>query len=245
MLKLPIWNSTEKLIVSPSKIIALGLNYLDHIKESEVIALDLAISPDQAHNNIPTEPILFPKTPNVLIGPNEKILIPKIAYSYDFPEVRTDIEAELALIIRDRCRNVPIEEAFDHILGYTAMNDISQRNIQKSDKSGWFRGKSFDTFGPIGPQIVLHEDLLTLGDPQNLRIESRINGELKQHSNTKHMIFPIPEIIAFVSRNFTMESGDIILTGTPKGVSPIHLGDSVEVEIEHIGILRNTVAMEQ
>ncbi len=244
-LKLPIWNSTEKIIISPSKIIALGLNYLDHIKESENIALNLAISADRAKNEIPAEPLLFPKTPNVLIGPEETIVIPKIAYSYDFPEVRTDIEAELALIIRDRCRNVPKEEAFDHILGYTAMNDISQRNIQKSDKSGWFRGKSFDTFGPIGPQIVLHEDLLTLGDPQNLRIESRINGELKQRSNTKHMIFSIPEIITFVSRNFTLEAGDIILTGTPKGVSPIQPGDSVEVEIEHIGILHNSVVMEE
>ncbi|MHA1619231.1 MAG: fumarylacetoacetate hydrolase family protein [Promethearchaeota archaeon] len=245
MLKLPIWNSTEQLNVAPSKIIALGLNYMDHIKESENIALNLAISSDRAINTIPSEPLLFPKTPNVLIGPDEEIIIPKIAYEYNFPEVRTDIEAELTLIIRDQCRNVPQEKAYEHILGYTAMNDISQRNIQKSDKSGWFRGKSFDTFGPIGPQVVLHEDLLTLGDPQNLRIESRINGELKQQSNTKHMIFSIPEIIAYVSRNFTLEAGDIILTGTPKGVSPITPGDSVEVEIEHIGILRNSVVMEQ
>ncbi|TFH30687.1 MAG: FAA hydrolase family protein [Promethearchaeota archaeon] len=245
MLELPIWNSSQKMTIAPSKIIALGLNYLDHIKESENIALKLAISADRAKNEIPTEPLLFPKTPNVLIGPDEAIILPKIAYTYDFSEVRTDIEAELALIIRDRCRNVSQEETFKHILGYTAMNDISQRNIQKSDKCGWFRGKSFDTFGPIGPLVVLHEDLLTLGDPQNLWIESRINGKLKQHSNTKHMIFSIPEIIAFVSRNFTLEAGDIILTGTPQGVSPIQPGDSVEVEIEHIGILRNSVEMEQ
>ena len=128
-----------------------------------------------------------------------------------------------------------------HIYGFTCMNDVSQRNIQKGDKTGWFRGKSFDTFGPIGPQIVLTEDI---GDAQNLQIQSRVNGELCQNSNTSLMIFKIPEIIAYVSKNFTLEAGDIIITGTPKGVHPILPGDVVEVEIEKIGILKNPVVAE-
>lgn len=244
MISLPIVGSTEKYNVNPSKIIALGLNYFDHIEESAKIAEQFAIGKQNSQSKIPKEPILFPKTPNVLIGPEKPIVLPRISYEYNFESVRTDLEAELAIIIKNRCHNVSEKEAFAHIYGYTAMNDVSQRNIQKSDKSGWFRGKSFDTFGPIGPKIILHDDLMKIGDPQNLSISSRVNGKIKQESNTKHMIFSIPQIVSFISRNFTLEAGDLILTGTPQGVSPINAGDIVEIEVEHIGILRNPVEME-
>ena len=238
---LPTRNSEKEYIVQPLKIIALGLNYFDHIRESEEIALNLQVPKERAKNEIPQEPLLFSKTPNVLIGPGESIILPKILSNYNFKEFRTDIEAELAIIIGKRGKNILQSEAMDYIFGFTAMNDVSQRNIQKSDKTGWFRGKSFDTFGPIGPQVILKEDMETLRNPQDLNIMSRINGEIKQNANTSQMIFPIPEIISFISQNFTLEQHDIILTGTPKGVAPIHPGDVVEVEIEHIGILRNPV----
>ncbi len=241
MVLLPIFKRDEKYEIHPSKIIALGLNYVEHIKESQEIALNLDIDLDKAKNSLPKEPHIFPKTPNVLIGPEETVVIPKIAYQYNFDTVRTDLEAELAIIIKDRCKNVLKEEAMQHIFGFTCMNDVSQRNIQKSDKTGWFRGKSFDTFGPIGPQIVLTEDI---GDPQNLRIQSRLNGQTCQDSNTNKMIFDILAIIEYVSRNFTLEEGDIIMTGTPKGVAALKEGDIMEVEIEKIGILRNSVVRE-
>ena len=128
-----------------------------------------------------------------------------------------------------------------YILGFTCMNDISQRNLQTGDKSGWFRGKSLDTFGPIEPVITKPEDI---GDPQALRIEARLNGKTVQSSNTSQMIFKIPEIISFISKNFTLEKDDIIMTGTPAGVGPLKDGDIVEVEIENVGILKNLVSEE-
>jgi 2-keto-4-pentenoate hydratase/2-oxohepta-3-ene-1,7-dioic acid hydratase in catechol pathway len=236
MIELPIFNKAEKYPVKPGKIIALGLNYLDHIAEHQRV--DVSGFTEQ----IPKEPILFVKTTNVLIGPEEPIIIPKFIYEYDFEEVRTDYEAELAFFIKEACKNVPQEKAYHYILGFTCMNDVSQRNIQSGDKSGWFRGKSFDTFGPVGPQIVLTEDI---GDPQNLKLQCRLNGQVVQDSNTKHMIFSIPEIVAFVSKNFTLLPGDIIMTGTPSGVGQIAHGDVVEIEIEKIGILRNKVVDER
>jgi 2-keto-4-pentenoate hydratase/2-oxohepta-3-ene-1,7-dioic acid hydratase in catechol pathway len=221
--------------VNPSKIVALGLNYLEHIKESQ------SVDVQNFTNEIPTEPLLFPKTPNVLIGPDEAIILPAFVFAYGFADCRTDHEAELAIIIKDRVKNLKAADAMEHILGFTCFNDVSQRNLQKSDKSGWFRGKSLDTFGPIGPIVVSPEDI---GDPQNLEIICRLNGTVTQRSNTRHMIFTIPEIIAFVTKNFTLEAGDIIITGTPSGVGPLHDGDVVEVEIENIGILRNPVRAE-
>ena len=222
--------------VSPSKIVALGLNYLEHIKESQ------SVDVQNFTEVIPTEPVLFPKTPNVLIGPGETIILPAFVEDYEFPNCRSDHEAELAIIIKDRVKNVSAEAAMDHVLGFTCFNDVSQRNLQKGDKSGWYRGKSLDTFGPIGPVIV---PPAKIGDPQNLEILCRVNGKVTQHSNTRHMIFKIPEIIAFVSKNFTLEPGDIIITGTPSGVGPLRHGDVVEVEIEGIGILKNPVKAER
>ena len=142
------------------------------------------------------------------------------------------------MIIVKGGKNISAEAAYDHILGYTCFNDVSQRNFQKHDTSGWFRGKSLDTFGPIGPRIVLHEDI---GDPQKLEIRTRLNGQVVQEADTSLMIFKIDETIAFISKHFTLEAGDLIITGTPKGVGPIKAGDVVEVEIEKIGTLKNPV----
>lgn len=232
---LPVKNGGE-YIVNPTKIVALGLNYLEHIKESQ------SVDVKNFTGEIPTEPLLFPKTPNVLIGPDQHIVLPSFLNEYGFENLRTDHEAELALIIKDRIKNVPEESALNHVFGYTCFNDISQRNLQKSDKPGWYRGKSLDTFGPIGPVIVPPE---SIGDPQNLEISCRINGKTVQHSNTRHMIFSIPRIISFVSKNFTLEPGDILITGTPSGVGPLKHGDIVEVEIENIGTLSNPVVSEK
>ena len=167
IMKLSIFGSNKHMDLNPSKIIALGLNYQEHIAESHSVLVQW-----RTHEP-PNEPVLFPKTPNVLIGSGESIIIPGFISEYDFSDKRTDYEAELAIIIKDKCKNVKKENVMGHILGFTCFNDVSQRNIQTGDRSGWFRGKSFDTFGPIGPQIVLTEDI---GDPQNLRIQGRING---------------------------------------------------------------------
>ena len=232
---LPMSNG-DTYVINPTKIVALGLNYLEHIKESQ------SVDKNNLVGEIPTEPVLFPKTPNVLIGPNEPIILPAFITAYNFAECRTDHEAELAIIVKDTVKNLSVENAMEHILGFTCFNDISQRNLQKGDKAGWYRGKSLDTFGPIGPRIVTLKDI---GDPQNLDIKCRLNGRLVQHSNTRHMIFNIPEILAFVSKNFTLKAGDIITTGTPSGVGPLKDGDRVEVEIENIGILSNPVQAEK
>ncbi len=231
---LPVQNGNPYQL-EPTKIIALGLNYLEHIKESQ--SVDVSKFTDE----IPTEPVLFPKTPNVLIGPEDPVILPAFVEEYGFANCRTDHEAELAIIMKNKVKNIDPDEAMQQILGFTCFNDISQRNLQKNDKSGWYRGKSLDTFGPIGPIIVPPE---LIGDPQNLEIQCRLNGEVVQQSNTRHMIFPIPGIISFISKNFTIEPGDIIITGTPSGVGPLKHGDVVEVEIENIGTLRNPVVAE-
>jgi len=231
---LPMIDGRE-VTIAPSKIVALGLNYLEHIRESQ------SVNVQNFTDEIPGEPVLFPKTPNVLIGPGTPIVLPALLETYNFEDCRTDYEGELAILIKDRIKDVAEDEALEHVLGFTCFNDVSQRNLQRGDKSGWYRGKSLDTFGPIGPVIVPPE---AIGDPQNLRIQTRLNGQVVQDSNTRHMIFNIPQIISFISRNFTLEPGDIIITGTPSGVGPLHHGDVVEVEIENIGILKNPVAAE-
>ena len=232
--QLPLTNGTT-VAVKPSKIICLGLNYLEHIKESK------SVNVQNFTDEVPEEPVLFPKTPNVLIGPEQPIILPDFINSYNFDDLRTDYEGELALIIKNPGKNIPEEEAMTHILGFTCFNDVSQRNLQRSDKSGWFRGKSLDTFGPIGPVIVPPEEI---GDVGNLNIRTILNNSVVQESNTRQMIFNIPQIIAFISKNFTLESGDIISTGTPSGVGPLKDGDSVAVEIEGIGTLLNPVRAE-
>lgn len=234
-ISLPMSNGGD-YVLHPSKIVALGLNYLEHIKESQ------SVDVQNFTNEIPNEPVLFPKTPNVLIGPGQPIILPAFVEEYGFTDCRTDYEAELAIIIKDRVKNLAVDSAMEHILGFTCFNDISQRNLQKGDKAGWYRGKSLDTFGPIGPVIVTPEDI---GDPQDLAIQCRLNGRVVQKSNTRNMIFNIPLVLAFISKNFTLEAGDIIITGTPSGVGPLHDGDLVEVEIEKIGTLTNPVQAER
>ena len=231
MIQLPLVGSNKSISINPSKIIAVGLNYRDHVKESASIGV-----------KAPNEQVLFAKTPNTLIGPGEPIVIPAHIKEYNFPDERVDPEAELAVIIGKRGRYIPRDRAFEYVLGYTCYNDVSQRNIQKGDPSGWFRGKSFDTFGPIGPVIVTHNDI---GDPQALNLTCKINGCTNQSANTRSMIFSVAELISFISKQFTLEEGDIIATGTPGGISPIVPGDTVEIEVERIGILKNPVIAEQ
>ena len=134
-----------EVTIQPSKIVALGLNYLEHIKESQ------SVNVQNFTGEIPTEPVLFPKTPNVLIGPGDPIVLPALLDEYAFKECRTDYEGELAILIKNRIKNVAEGEAMEHVLGFTCFNDVSQRNFQRSDKSGWYRGKSLDTFGPRWP----------------------------------------------------------------------------------------------
>jgi len=203
--------------VMPSKIIAVGINYIEHAKEMG--------------HEIPAEPVIFMKPPSSVIGSQETILYPKMA-------TRVDHEAELAVVIKKTAKNVSEKEAPDYILGYTCFNDVTARDLQKKDRQ-WTRAKGFDTFSPVGPWIV--QDL----DPTNLSIECYLNGELKQNGNTKDMIFGIPALISYISRIMTLESGDVITTGTPPGIGPMNPGDTVDVRIEGIGVLRNTVEAEQ
>ncbi len=232
MISLPFSDGNGFYNVNPSKIIALGLNYREHIDES------VSVKVKGFDKTIPLEPVLFPKSPSSLIGSEEDIVIPFFVSEYNFDEPRTDYEAELGFFIKDRCKDVSPGEAYSHILGFTCFNDVSQRNLQTGDKAGWFRGKSLDTFGPVGPVIARTGDL---DDPGNLDIRCRLNGRIVQESNTSKMIFSIPEIVTFISRCFTLNPGDLIITGTPGGAGPIHNGDIVEVEIEGIGTLRNRV----
>ena len=234
-IELPIQGLTQTYPLSPSKIFGVGLNYLDHITEQSM----KSVRGFQAEK--PPEPVIFPMTPNILVPHGAPVILPAFLQQLPFPQLRTDYEAELAFIVKDTCKNVPVEEALSHVLGYTCMNDISQRELQNSDTSGWFRGKSLDTFGPVGPVLVLAEDL---PDPQNLSIRFRLNGKETQASNTRNMIFSVAEILSFLSKNFTLLEGDLVTTGTPSGVGPIQPGDLMEVEIQGIGTLQNPVHAE-
>lgn len=198
----------------PSKIICTGLNYRDHAWE-----LDMAI---------PEEPVLFLKPPTAVIGHLGKIVYPLMSNHVDY-------EGELAVVIGKRCKNIRASEAASVIMGYTCFNDVTARDIQKKDGQ-WTRSKSFDTFAPVGPYIA--DPSLDVSD---LAIKTRINGELRQDSSTANLIFDVPYLIEFISGIMTLERGDIISTGTPPGVGELSVGDQVEVEIENVGILRNTV----
>jgi len=216
--------------ISPTKIICIGTNYLDHIEETK--------------SDLPKEPVLFPKTLNCLIGDGDPIIYPNWIFS-NRKYNRIDFEVELAFIIKDRCKYVSASQAYDYILGYTVFNDITARKIQTKDivsKLPWFRSKSLDTFGPIGPRIV---SLSEIEDPHDLKIELKVNGETKQLSNTKYLLFKIPELLENISKFFTMEPGDIIATGTPAGIGPIKPGDLIEASIERIGTLTNKVVLEK
>lgn len=211
-------------ITFPPKIICLGLNYRDHAQEQNA--------------PIPDEPIIFMKPRTTIIGPNQNIIKPSFVKQLDY-------EAELAIIIGEKAKNVPVSEARKHIFGYTILNDVSARDIQFKDKQ-WTRGKSFDTFAPTGPCITTRNQLK---DTSNLRIHTWVNNELRQNSTTKNMVFNVYEIIHHLSRIMTLEPCDIIATGTPAGVGfamkpkPKFLkaGDVVKIEIEKIGTLENVV----
>jgi 2,4-didehydro-3-deoxy-L-rhamnonate hydrolase len=207
----------------PGKIICVGLNYHDHADES-----GMAIS---------TQPLLFGKFPNTLVGPGDPIVLPPTS-------AHVDAEAELAVVIGATARNIDRDHAIDHVFGFTVANDVSARDLQFGDGQ-WFRGKGFDTFCPVLPQIVPRSDV---PDPHDLRVVQRVNGAVLQDGNTRDLIFDIPTLIAFASGVMTLEPGDLILTGTPPGVGyfrdpriALRPGDTVEIDVEGIGTLTNPV----
>jgi 2-keto-4-pentenoate hydratase/2-oxohepta-3-ene-1,7-dioic acid hydratase in catechol pathway len=195
----------------------LGLNYRDHAEELKAV--------------VPQDPLIFLKPSTSIIGPGESIVYPKMSK-------RVDYEAELAIVIRRPAKAIPEEKVEDYILGYTCFNDVTARDLAPKDGQ-WTRAKSFDTFAPIGPWIV------TDIDPNNLEISSYLNGERRQHSNTKNLIFGISKLVSFISQVMTLLPGDVIATGTPSGIGPMAVGDKVEVVVEGIGTLTNTVIAEK
>lgn len=199
--------------VVPTKIVAVGLNYVDHAKE-----LDM---------DIPDEPVIFIKPSTAVIGPEERIILPP-------QSKRVDYEAELAVVIGKEARFVSLEKARDFIFGYTCSNDVTARDLQKKDIQ-WTRAKSFDTFAPLGPWIV------TDIEPDDLKIELFLNEEIRQSSSSKNLIFNPYKLVSFVSGIMKLNPGDVIMTGTPPGVGELKAGDVVKVKIEKIGVLRNYV----
>jgi len=204
------------------KVVAVGLNYRDHAREVEL--------------ELPEQPLLFAKWPNSIIGDGEPIVIPVGVEQVDY-------EAELAAIIGARVKGVSVENALEAVAGYACLNDVSARALQFADGQ-WTRGKSLDTFCPIGPTVARDQVV----DPQALRIACRVNGETVQDATTADMIFSVAELVAFISETITLEPGDVIATGTPPGVAMgrpdgcyLRSGDTVEVEIERIGTLVNPV----
>lgn len=203
---------------APSKIVALGLNYRDHAHEFG--------SP------LPDEPLLFLKPGTAVIGPDADIVYPKMSR-------RVDYEAELAVVMGRTAHGVRPEAAWDYILGYTAFNDVTARDLQKKD--GQFtRAKGFDTFAPLGPWIETE-----IPNPDNLTVEAYLNGQRRQHSNTGNMVFGVAALVSFISRVMTLLPGDVIATGTPSGIGPMRPGDIVEIRLEGIGTLRNRVVAEE
>jgi 2-keto-4-pentenoate hydratase/2-oxohepta-3-ene-1,7-dioic acid hydratase in catechol pathway len=207
---------SQLTLLSPcqaTKIVAVGRNYAAHAAEHG--------------DEVPSEPLIFLKPPSAVIGPNEPIVCPP-------QSAQVEHEAELALVIGQRARRVTAADAWDYVLGYTCANDVTARDLQRSDGQ-WSRAKGFDTFAPLGPWIVT--DL----DPADLTVACRVNGQMKQQASTVDMVFKIPQLIEYITAAMTLEPGDVVLTGTPEGVSPIRPGDHVEVEVEGIGVLRNPV----
>lgn len=211
--------------LQPGKIVAIGLNYLDHIRESRL--------------SKPEQPLVFAKLPSSVTGPTDPIVVDVELTT------QVDWEVELGVIVGRRMRDVAVGAALDYVFGYTVGNDVSARDVQFSE-SQWTRGKSFDTFCPIGPVVVTPDEI---ADPQVLALSTRVNGELMQDSSTAQMLFGVAELLAFCSRNFTLEPGDLLLTGTPWGCGyfreprrALEIGDVVECGVERIGVLRNAVA---
>ena len=199
--------------ILPSKVIAVGRNYAEHARE--------------LGNEVPAEPMIFLKPTTSICGPGDPIVLP-------WQSEQVEHEAELAVVIRALCRSVPQESALDWVLGYTCANDVTARDLQRTDGQ-WGRAKGFDTFCPIGPWI--ETDL----DPADLEVSCRVNGELRQSGRTSHMVFDVAHLVSWVSSVMTLLPGDIIVTGTPAGVGPLTKGDEVTVSIEGIGTLTNRV----
>ncbi len=199
--------------VSPSKIVCVGLNYRDHAAELNM--------------DLPEEPILFIKPSTAVAGHLYNIIYPSSSHQVDY-------EGELGIVLSKEAKNVKSEDAANYIGGYTALNDVTARDLQRKDGQ-WTRAKSFDTFCPFGPCIE------TNLDPMNQNISLKLNGEIKQKSNTKNMIFNVYELVEFISNIMTLNPGDVIATGTPPGVGPMNIGDTVEVEIEGIGTVKNFI----
>lgn len=202
--------------VLPGKILCVGRNYAEHIKENNA--------------EVPTTPLLFLKPPSSVIGPNQTIFLPP-------QSEQVDHEAELAVVIGKRGRWIQPPDALDFIYGYTIANDVTARDLQRKDGQ-WTRSKGFDTFCPLGPWIE------TEFNPADAMITCRVNGVLQQMASTRDMIFHIDQLIAYASSIMTLEVGDVILTGTPAGISPLHPGDIVEAAIDGIGVLTNSVSLE-
>jgi 2-keto-4-pentenoate hydratase/2-oxohepta-3-ene-1,7-dioic acid hydratase in catechol pathway len=198
----------------PSKIIAVGLNYRDHAAEMRLA--------------VPSEPVVFLKPPTSVIGPGGTIIYPDMSEQVDY-------EAELGIVIKDRIADIDPDQSKDHILGYTCANDVTARDLQKKDGQ-WTRAKSFDTFCPVGPSIESELDI------RDLLIESYLNGERRQSSRTSQLIFSVSYLVSFISRIMTLSPGDLIITGTPAGIGPMKPGDDIEVRIEGIGSLKNTIS---
>lgn len=210
-------------IANPSKILAMGRNYLAHAQE--------------LGNYVPPEPVYFSKLPSSIIGPDEPVVYKKFL-------TRVDPEVELAVIIGKKGSNIPEDEVWDYIAGYTIANDVTARDLQAEDfktSSPWTRSKGIDTFCPIGPSITLADEI---NPPIELDIELRVNGEARQKSNTRNFLFTIPQCISYISKYHTLYPGDIILTGTPEGIAPVYPGEIIECIVEKIGILRNPVVAE-
>lgn len=211
-------------VPDPSKIVCCGLNYADHCREQNI--------------ELPKSLVLFSKFPTALIGHEDAITwTPGTSQQVDY-------EAELAFIVGRTARHVAVEDAYAYIAGYTVANDVSARDVQFGDGQ-WIRGKSFDTFCPLGPYLVTADEI---GDPHGLAIHCRVNGRLLQNSNTAELVFNVPQILSFISQTATLLPGDIVLTGTPAGVGVfrdpqifLRAGDVVEVEIDKLGTLRNVV----
>ncbi|MFF8816368.1 MULTISPECIES: fumarylacetoacetate hydrolase family protein [Leucobacter] len=205
-------------VIPRSKIVCVGKNYADHIEEMK----------DVTGGGAPAEPLLFLKPNTSVIGPGGTIVRPAISD-------RVEHEGELAMVIGAVAKDVPEDRALEYVFGFTCANDVSARDIQIADGQ-WTRGKGFDTFCPLGPVIETDPDLA------DARVTTRVNGETRQDGKTSQLIFSLARIVAHASQAFTLLPGDVILTGTPAGVGPLEAGDVVEVEVEGIGILRNTVA---
>lgn len=199
---------------APTKIVAVGLNYLSHAEEMG--------------SRLPAEPVLFLKPPSSVVGHRDNVVYPRHL------SLEVDYEGELALVIGRRGSNIPRGQVFDYVFGYTCANDVTARDLQRRDNQ-WTRAKGFDTFCPLGPAIAVHVEASCL------TITTRVNDQIRQRASTSEMIFPVDVLVSYISQVMTLEPGDVVLTGTPAGVGELQPGDLVEVEIEGVGTLTNPV----